>query len=93
MQEGNFAAVGGPSKSFIVSPAPQTLLKSIEPKLFMHSLLILSGTLRSAMQIRVLVMKLIQCEKANYSSMWWLGQECAWAPSRLKTEPSKHLIT
>lgn len=59
----------------------------------MHSLHTLCATLHSALQIRVQVMKLMRCEKANYSSVWWLGLECTWAPSRLETEPSKHLIS
>lgn len=93
MQERNFAAVSGPPKSFIVSPTPQTLPKMNWLKLFMYSLHMLCGTLHSALQMGVQVMKLTQCEKANYSSVWWLGLECAWAPSRLETEPSKHLIS
>lgn len=60
---------------------------------FLYSCHTLCGTLHSALQMGVQVMKLMQCEKANYSSEWWLGLECAWAPSRLETEPSKHLIS
>lgn len=50
-------------------------------------------SLHSALQIGLQVMKLMRCEKANYSGVWWLELECARAPSRLETEPSKHLIS
>lgn len=65
----------------------------IAAKLFMQWLHVLGGTFLSAMQMQVQLMKLTQGKKANYSSVWGLGRRCAWAPSRLETEASKHLIS
>lgn len=65
----------------------------IAAKQFMQQLHMLGGTFLSAMQMQVQLMKLRQGKEANYSSVWWLGLYCAWAPSRLETEASKHLIS
>lgn len=53
----------------------------------------LGGVFLSAMQMAVQVMKLRRGKKANYSSVRWLGLRLAWAPSRLETGASKHLIS
>lgn len=65
----------------------------VAAKLFMQWLHMLGGSFLSAMQMQVQLMTLTQGKKANYSSVRWLGLRCAWAPSRLETEASKHLIS